>query len=63
MHILADAKSFTDHFLLQVANMVDRTLRAEGTSAKANITNYVNSSGEFPEYRRKSIQRERHIVI
>ena len=47
MHILADTRTVTNHYLMKTANMVDRVLRAEGTTAQEKLREYINERGSF----------------
>ena len=41
MHVPADTGSFRNHYTLKAVNMVDRVLRASGSSAQERLKAYV----------------------
>ena len=42
-HMIADAKSFENHYIRKVANIVDRAMRAEGANAQKHVVEFINS--------------------
>ena len=42
MHVIADTRSFHNHHILKGANILDRVLRAKGTTAQRNADQYLN---------------------
>ena len=41
LHIMADTRTMTNHFVLKTANMLDRVLRAEGANAKTKAEEFT----------------------
>ena len=63
MHILADTRSFSNHFVLKAANMVDRVCIAEGATARANTIPHLHNAAAFPCYLQgEQMPRNREIM-
>ena len=56
LHILADTRSFDNHYNLKAANIVDRALRADGTNAQKNVINLSNQQRDFQTYNKGEME-------
>ena len=43
VHVLADTRSFRNHYILKSANVVDRVLRAQGSSAPKQLKQFISN--------------------
>ena len=69
LHVMADTMTMINHYILKTANMLDRTLKAEGTYAKTNVEEFASryyaltggggrNSEYFPKWR-KIVEQDR----
>ena len=56
LHALADTKSFQNHYLQKIANVMDRTLRSTGTSARSTAIRFLHRHYHLNSDKTKELQ-------